>query len=481
MRNYITVYINGKEHQITGSDIYKSLSNYLRNDLSLKGTKIVCEEGDCGACTVLKAFPKIDYSTKSKNPNLKFEAINSCITYMYLLDCCHIVTVEGIKNQIQEEMVKNNSSQCGFCTPGFVMSLTSLFLNEKDVTEEKVKTALAGNLCRCTGYAQIIDAAMSVYSKITLSSVITQEGIVKNLLKLKKQEVYIADEKNKREFYSPTKIEDAASFKNKNITIVSGATDLGVQINKIDRQIKQTLSLNLIDDLYKISLNKNKDILTIGSKVSINDFQEFIKNIVPELNDFLNIFASKQIKNQATIVGNLVNASPVADTTPFLMVLNTKLKIVSKNRSSHKEILLEKLYLGYKKLSLKEDELIESITIELPKKDQFLKTYKISKRKDLDISAVNAAFLLKKSKLNIIEDIKICYGGVGPTTQRLNQLEKLLQNKEISKDLFKEFSERINDYITPMSDMRGSSKYRQLIAKNLFLKFYQDMDMHEKA
>ncbi len=231
MRDFILVYINGERRELKGDDVFLSLSDFLRERAGLSGTKVVCSEGDCGACTVLRASPQ--------QSEFKFKSINSCITFMYLLDGCHLLTVEGLlendrPSEIQYQMVENNGSQCGFCTPGFVMALAGLFEEKKKIGEQQIKNALTGNLCRCTGYAPIIDAGLSVRPKEVASLVkryLTNECLA-DLLEIRKTPVAV--ELRGVTFFSPVSLKDAVDWKvkNKKAKIMGAGTGLGVLVNK---------------------------------------------------------------------------------------------------------------------------------------------------------------------------------------------------------------------------------------------------------
>jgi xanthine dehydrogenase small subunit len=463
-RDFVNLYINGSLYQVSGEDVFLPLSSYLRYIICNTGTKVVCAEGDCGACSVLVCNPSVE-----KN----FKAVNSCIIPVYLMDGFSVVTVEGLKlgeelSEVQCKMVENHASQCGFCTPGFVVAIQNLYENSKEITEQKVKNYTTGNLCRCTGYQPIINAAMSVdSSKVVLSKkrYLTKE-IIKDL-SLKSKSSFVIKTKDKI-VYGPSKQNEVSKIllKHKDIRIVSSATDLGVVHNKEKIDLNVVVTLHKIKELYELKVNKK--IMHVGAKIDLSTLQKFSENKIPSFSEFLNIFASMQIRNFATLVGNLANGSPIADTIPFLFVTEAVLVIVGP-KTTRKQNITE-FYLGYRKLNLKKGEWIKSVLIPIPQKDEKLFLYKISQRRDLDISTVNSAFLVRAKK-NKWEDIKIAYGGVGPTTLRLRETESLLKNKEINELNFKLAEENLQKEINPISDVRASDAFRRKVSQNLFRKF----------
>lgn len=465
MRDYIQFYLNGKIQKVTGAMTSLTLSDYLRYQKGLRGTKVVCAEGDCGACTVMVGDAKGD---------IDYRSINSCIAMVALMDGKHIVTVEGLDqggepHEIQKAMVDNNGAQCGYCTPGFIMSLTDLYERKEKVSEKNCRNYLTGNLCRCTGYGSIIDAALSVDPKKAKS--------LKDLygnLKFDDLDSGVEIKTKEFEFYCPTTLKDALELKKKytDIRIISAATDLGVQINKDRFEPYRLLSLRKVLETHQLEVKEHE--VSIGARVHLTQIEKAYEGIENEFSDFLKIFASPQIKNFGTLIGNIANASPIGDTLPFLSVMEAK--IVLANTKGQREVLFSDFYLGYKKLNMQADEIILSVTIPRRKKTEILKLYKVSRRKDLDISCVNAAIRMTVEK-GVIKKFSVAYGGVGPTILRLPILETKMIGLTFNADNFREKSHEVQNEITPMSDVRGSSEYRYLVAKNLFQRFYLDANV----
>jgi xanthine dehydrogenase small subunit len=472
MRKSIIVYINGVRHELDGTHAFDTVANYLRYVKGLTGTKVVCSEGDCGACTVLISR----FDGKQMGPT---RTINSCISFMYLLDRCHLITVEGLKkldhlHPVQEAMVKHHGAQCGYCTPGIVCAMASMTEDAAqgkiNIDEKKVKNYLTGNLCRCTGYEPIIKAGVET----DMSQVTTFEkryehpNMANEFMSLDGQDVTITSKE--QEVYLPASYNNL--FKNGGIgskKITSGATDLGVLVNKGKVDLQKIVTLNNIYDSYAITQD-DKEIV-IGAKASLTDVEKACEKDFPEFSKKLHVFASPQIKNKGTLVGNLVNASPIGDTIPFLRVSGSK--VVLTNGSTERVVTVDDFFLGgYKELDLKEDEMVSKIII--PKLGYDFKLYKVSIRKDLDISSVSMAIAYKMDG-DTFTDFKIGIGGVGPTVMRIGSIEKAIIGTTLDQTTFKKVAKLLDTEIKPLSDIRGTSDYRKLLSHNLLLKFCDEV------
>ena len=478
-RKYILFYLNGERHQVTGDQAGVMLSDYLRYHKNLTGTKIVCAEGDCGACSVLRFFPY--QSGKKKNI---FLPINSCVTTVAQMDGSHLVSVDALANPhhtpVQKAMMNCHGSQCGFCTPGFVMALTGLVekklcQKQTEITACDAKNATTGNLCRCTGYQPIIDAAKNISIKDSesvsqrFSSSASQKDIATHL------KIPVALRIDLFSFYAPVKIKEALAHlaKNKSLKIIAAATDLGVVHNKRKARLNQTLSLHLIPELYEIE-KTSKTRLSVGARVTLSDLRLYVKDLIPEFATFLDLFASPQIKNLATLVGNVATASPIADTPPFLLTMNTEVEIHGPTKK--RIVKLESFFLDYRKINLTPKEMIVALHFDIPQKNESLALYKISQRKDLDISAVNfaARVLWADKEKTKIKDIKIAVGGVAATTLRLYKTEKSLTNEKLDQGRMTKALELLHAEITPLSDLRATSTFRHVVTENLFHKFFRE-------
>jgi xanthine dehydrogenase small subunit len=466
MRDSVTFYLNGIKKTVSGDHLFLPLSSYLRYENQLTGTKVVCAEGDCGACTVMAAKWKPESAPKTTSS--PYIGINSCIAMTFAMDGANLVTVEGLKennelSEVQCSMVRNFGGQCGFCTPGFVMAIANMHEHKKNPTAQNAKNYLTGNLCRCTGYQPIIDAALDV--EVVKHKTLKERYPVKAAPNMTEG---ILVKSKFAEYCGPTTIEEACRYKSENpdCVIFSGSTDLGVQFNKGHIRPKKYLSLHLIPQLYSAAVTNEE--VTVGARVTLSELQKLIEKQVPNLDRFLNIFASPQIKNSATLVGNLANASPIADTTPAMMALDAEVQV--QGLSGKKSIPLKDFYIGYKKLKLQQDEIITAVKFKVPPADHIFENYKVSQRRDLDISTVNASFNFKVENKKV-QSARISLGGVGATTLRMTDIESKLTGSSINSQWVKDTKKLLMDSVKPLTDHRGQADYRKILVGNLFEKF----------
>lgn len=475
MRDYLLFYINGIEHRVNGENAFIPLSSYLRQVACAMGTKVVCEEGDCGACSVLAGH-------LSEN-GISYRTINSCIQYLYQVDGLHIVTIEGLKsgpelNAVQDAMVKCHGTQCGYCTPGFVVAMCGMFdqrrcgETKERASAQDIKDALTGNLCRCTGYVSIIESGLQVdQTEVKSLHELYPPDKMKQVLAASLAEEVDIVAPNKR-VYIPVTLEQAVRFKaeNKNAIIVSGGTDVCVNMNKREYEPAIVMSFSRIGGLSDITIQD--DTLAVGGTTTLTKLEEFAKENIPELHHLLWLFGSPQIRNAGTLAGNIANASPIADTPPFLFVMDAQLELSGSNGTRIVEIT--KFYKGYKQFDLNHDEIISRILIPLPKPAEIIKLYKVSKRTHLDISSFTAAFRLKLNGDNI-ESAAVCYGGVGPVVLRMPATEEFLQGKPFSVETFLKAGDIAVSEITPISDVRGSKEFRNQLGRNILVKFFHEV------
>ncbi len=468
-RTSVSFTLNGTRHDATGAHAFQTLAEYLRFTRNLTGTKIVCAEGDCGACTILKS-----------EDGKSFVAMNSCIALVAQMDGAHLVTVEGLKQgedlaPAQKAMMKCHGSQCGYCTPGFVMAMTWLLEKRKPIDAQTAKNHLTGNLCRCTGYQPIIEAAVEagakpIPAKETYAVRYLTPAKVRDLAGAAKGSVEIAYDSptlGRMTFYAPATTSELLKYrkKNPNSVIIGAATDLGVLYNKGKAAPSQLLSLHLIPELYKIVASKSR--VRFGARVTLANVRRTLEKASPGLETVLDLFASPQIKNTATLVGNIATASPIGDTAPVLLALGAVLEVATPGKPKRRKISLGDFFLGYRKTALKAGEVITAIEFDLPKKNEYFRFYKTSQRKDLDISCVNAAVWMKFGPKNRIAEARIALGGVAATPLRLRETEKHLRGKLPSPGLWDESIGHIQSEITPLSDLRGSAIYRRVLAENI--------------
>jgi len=452
MRDHILLNVNGRKHRINGDAAFQTLANYLRHDVAATGTKIVCEEGDCGACTVLTRRSASD----------DYRPVNSCILNLAQLDGVAIVTVEGLRDgdglhAVQEAMVQCHGAQCGYCTPGFVVAMAGMFETCDRVDEKQVRDGLTGNLCRCTGYEPIIKAAMAV------------DGAP--IAKMRDRYPDLPDANDSVQvgnFCATTTLDEAVAFKRDHpgCTIVQGGTDVGVWVNKRNYAAPAMLSLSKITSLNE--LREEEGAIVAGANATLADFEKLVVDRIPELAKIMAVFGSPQIKNAGTLVGNIANGSPIGDTLPYLFVAGATLELNAGTRT----VPIDRFYLGYRQFDLHPDEIITRVRIPIVR--DTLRLYKVSRRKDLDISAFTAAIRLAMTGDRIAR-ATIAYGGVAPTVIRLPRTEAFLASKSVTLETFEHAGRIAREEIKPISDVRGSADYRLQLAENIMAKFWYDI------
>jgi len=455
--------------EICNPDPNETLLNFVRTKLKKTGTKEGCAEGGCGACTVVLG--------ELKNDDINYTAVNSCITFLPTLSGKQLILVEDLiaedssLHPVQEAMVKYHGSQCGFCTPGFVMSLFAMFKNYSNLNEDVIKDSIAGNLCRCTGYLPIIKAAKSLRTKKKIDHFYKNKK--KTITQLKKigNESIVIYRKDKK-YFAPRYIPELKKILKKNINsqFLSGGTDLSLSVTKERKDINSIIYINSVKELNYIK--NNKEFIEVGATTPLTKFELYIKKYYPDFNKILKRYGSVQIRNVATVAGNIATASPIGDNLPLLLALDSK--VVLQGIKKSKILPINDFFLSYRKTKLKAGQFIHSIRIPIFDKNIF-KAYKISKRYDDDISAVCAAFNLKIENKKI-KDIKIAYGGMSAIPKRATYCERILLNSSITDEVIKEAKNALEKDFAPLSDMRASAKYRKIIAKNLLEKCFLEIN-----
>ncbi len=444
-------------------DSNETLLNYIRTKLKKTGTKEGCAEGGCGACTVVLG--------ELKNDKINYSPINSCIMFLPTLHGKQLIIVEdlvskdGSLHQVQQSMVDWHGSQCGFCTPGFVMSLFSMFKNYSKFNNNLIKESISGNLCRCTGYKPIIKAAKSLNNKNKIDQFTkNKKNVIKLLKKINNASITIY--KNNKKYFAPRYVQELKKIlrKNTNSHLLSGGTDLSLNVTKKRQEIESIIYMNSINELNYIK-NQTKYI-EVGATTPLIKFENYVNKYYPDFNSILKRYGSVQIRNVATMAGNIATASPIGDTLPLLLSLDAKL--VLKDAKKTKIVPLNGFFLDYRKTKLKKGQFIESVRIPLFPKNIF-KAYKISKRFDDDISSVCASFNLEVINKKI-KNIRIAYGGMASIPKRAKSCERILKNSLITDKIIEKAKKALEQDFKPISDMRASAKYRLLVAKNLLNK-----------
>lgn len=447
------------------------LLDFIRYHQHLAGTKIGCREGDCGACTVLVG--------ELKNDKLLYSSMTCCLMPLGNAHNKHIVTIEGINmeylNPIQQAMADEGATQCGFCTPGFIVSLAGFCLSETEPTKENAIAAIDGNICRCTGYKSIERAAEKIALHLRQRNGEEPAKFVaaKNILP-----PWFASIKEKLQNLA-TKADGIFKNGDTEIDFMGGGTDLYVQ--KHD-ELKDA-RINFLFDrpgLKNIIKEGNKCIL--GPSVTVSDLQasSIFKEYFPGLPQFIKLVSSTPIRNMATIAGNFINASPIGDFTIFFLALDARL--VFSDGQSKREIHLRNLYKGYKQLDKKPGEFIEKISFELPGKNSKFNFEKVSKRTWLDIASVNTALFISLQD-NRITGAGLSAGGVGPVPLYLQKTSAFLKDKTLSEDLVHQTIDLAQKEISPISDARGSADYKRLLLGQLikahFIELFPELEINE--
>jgi xanthine dehydrogenase small subunit len=443
---------------------------WLRSN-DLTGSKEGCASGDCGACTaVVGELIEIDGTQ-----NLEYKSINTCIALACSLAGKHLVTVEGLSenNQlhpVQQAMVSEHGSQCGFCTPGFVMSLFALYHNETTIDLAKINNNLSGNLCRCTGYQPIINAAfLAISNKENHKDDYycrNQKKIIRALIGLRHTDVLSCSYQGVH-YDAPADIIQLSDILNKNpaARIIAGGSDLSLEITQHLQEFKHIVNIQGVRELQVVEDRELE--LEIGGAVSFHSAWSNLIKYWPSLEPFLHRFGSMPIRNWATIGGNIANASPIGDMPPVLIALNASLRL--RKGSDIRLVKLEDYFVDYKQTLLEDGEFIQSIIIPKLSSDEQLILHKMSKRFEDDISAVCMAIKVRMTS-NQMTEVCIAFGGMAGVPKRSNQLEKTLLDNWHKTNLSSLAYAALKEDFSPLSDVRASSKYRLQVSANLVQK-----------
>ena len=470
IRNSVRFLLNDKVVERTDVSPTETLLDFLRLTRKLRGTKEGCAEGDCGACTVLVG--------RLFNDRLKYESVNACIRFVGSLDGCHVVTVEalagsdGTLHPVQQAMVDTHASQCGFCTPGFVMSLYGLWMQNPKPNIQEIEKALQGNLCRCTGYAAIIRAAESVSAigDLNKDPLVTERArVTEQLLALKDGKRVVLGE-GKQQLVLPANVDDFADVLecNPGATIVAGSTDVGLWVTKFMREIGPVVFLSHLDELRLIT--EGDDGLTIGAGVSYTEAYPVIIRHFPQLTELWNRIGGEQVRNMGTVGGNVANGSPIGDTPPALIGLGAT--VILRKGKTRRSVRIENYFIEYGKQDRVPGEFVEAIHIPYLGADDLYGVYKISKRLDEDISSVCGAFRVVLDERGTVKDAVIAFGGMAGTPKRASAVEQALKGSVWDEGAIETATAAFSEDFTPLSDWRASADYRLLVAKNLLRRFF---------
>ena len=450
-----------------GPDIPHTMTvlDYLRLRLRRTGSKEGCAEGDCGACTVVIG--------EAADGRLRYRAVNACILFVHQLDGKALFTVDDLSDgeslhPVQQAMVEAHASQCGFCTPGFVMSLFAYFHEQDAADDESLKDALAGNLCRCTGYRPILDAGRRMFELASDDRFTAMEDmLLKQLASLQRSRM-LRHSTPQGDFIAPRSIaeltETLDSLPDGEIWLLAGGTDVGLWVTKQQRQPRSIVYLGRVAELQRIA--DHGDRIEIGAGVTYTDAFAAIETLHPDFARMVRRLGSVQIRNSGTIGGNIANGSPIGDSMPALIALGATIRL--RSRSGARDLALEDFYLGYRKTALAAGEFVESVAVAKPQPNSRFAVYKLSKRFDQDISAVLAAFHVAVDG-DVVAGARIAYGGMAAIPARARKTEAALIGKRLT-DMDAAVAALAEDF-QPLSDMRASAGYRLLAAQNLLRKF----------
>ena len=429
-----------------------TLLDFIRYDENLRGTKIGCREGDCGACTVLVG--------SLKEGKTEYISVTSCLTPLPNVYGKHVVTVEGLNlpeklNQVQQAMVDCSGTQCGFCTPGFVNSMSGYALTCSEPTLESAISSIDGNICRCTGYKTIERAAAKVKELLVLKDKNQPLSWLVNNNFI--PDYFLTIEGRLKEIQT--------EYSSNGQVPIGGGTDLYVQ--KHDELHEIDLDY-LFDKSHLNGISFEGNNCTLKSAVTVTDLieNEILLNAIPNWYNYLKLLSSTPIRNIATIAGNIANGSPIGDFTIILLAMKAQLTLTNK-ANENRNVFLKDFYLGYKTLDKKEDEIITEITFELPNNGSQFNFEKVSKRQYLDIASVNTACTIATTG-NTIIDAHFSIGGVGPIPKYLSKTNSFLIHKTLNVNTILQTEQILQSELAPISDARGTEAYKRLLARQLF-------------
>jgi len=469
--------LDGEIVTIVNPDPTRTVLQFLREDLGRKGTKEGCAEGDCGACTVVLTELGDD------GEGLAVRAVNSCIQFLPTLDGRELITVESLAagdaglHPVQRAMVDAHASQCGFCTPGFVMSLFAMYKTQQRPSRRDIDDALAGNLCRCTGYRPIVAAALAMYDlpaspddwlRQPCGSAQSSTARVERLKSIRRGLPLIVRH-GERSFFAPRTIDELAQrlAEHPRATLLAGGTDVGLWVTRQYQDLDLVISLGEVEGLADIRVSDTH--LEIGGAATFSDAMPAIVEHFPQLDDVLRRFASPPIRNAATVGGNVANGSPIGDSMPALMAAGAT--IVVRSATGTREVALDDFYHDYRVNDLAAGEFIERVRIPLLADDATLRCYKVSKRFDQDISALCAAYRLELAD-GRVRSIRIACGGLAATIRRAPRCERALAGQPWTEASVQCAMAAFAEDFEPITDMRASAGYRLRAGQNLLRRLF---------
>ena len=445
------------------------LLDHLRLTQRLSGTKEGCAEGDCGACTVL--IGRLGAS------GLDYAPVNACIRPLATVDGCHVVTIEHLRgadgglHPVQRAMVAHHGAQCGFCTPGIVMALTALWMATPHPSEALIERALQGNLCRCTGYAPIIRAALAMGDYGTTDPLMAERATITEALRAWQDSARVTLSDGKSTAILPASVDDLATIltEHPDARIVAGATDVGLWVTKFLRDLPVAVFISHLDTLRQIT--ESDAALQIGALASYEDARAPLLAHFPHLSRYWDRIAGWQVRAMGTLGGNIANGSPIGDTPPPFIAMGARL--VLRQGDARREIPLEEFFLDYGKQDRRAGEFVEAILLPKPAPDTLHAAYKLSKRREDDISAV-ACGIAVTVQGGTITNARLAFGGMAATPKRAAHAEAALTGQPFTLATLQAAAHALPQDFTPLSDMRASAAYRMRAAQNLLTRFWHE-------
>jgi len=457
--------LNGEVIETGVTDPTRTVLQFLREDLRLTGTKEGCAEGDCGACTVVVV--EVDSSAG----DVAVRTVNSCIQFLPTLDGKELITVEGLRGEdgalhpVQQALVEEHGSQCGFCTPGFVMSLYELYRNNSKPTRREIDDALSGNLCRCTGYRPIVDAAHKMVSKDDDWDAADHGKKLREIARDGDLEIDRGD----RPFYAPRDIATFAKLyaEHPDATILAGGTDIGLWVTKEHRDLGTIIYSGKVAEMLEIG--ESGTHLEIGAAVTLTNAIPALLQHYPGLTEMFQRYASPPIRNAGTLGGNVANGSPIGDSMPALMVVGASL--VLRRGESERELPLDEFYHDYQVNDLQPGEFLARIRVPKAEDGVIVSSQKWSKRFDQDISAVCTAYWLRLDG-DKVEDFRMACGGLAATVRRADRCEAAVTGNIWNEATIKAACNALAEDFIPITDMRASADFRLVAVQNLLRRFW---------
>ncbi len=460
------------------SDVFPTMTvlDYLRTEERLTGTKEGCGEGDCGACTVVMG--------EAIDGKMLYRAVNACIQFLPTLDGRQLLTVEHLANDdgalhpVQEAMVECHGSQCGFCTPGFVMSLFAMNRSGATSDRDTINDSIAGNLCRCTGYGPIVEAAQCMNDSKAPDRIRDNETATIKRLQELDDGLSLSFQTGVQWYFAPRSGDELATVyqDHPDAVIFSGGTDVGLWVTKQGRSLSTLIHIGRVTDLQGIGQADGE--ISVRAATTMAELLPVLVEHYPDFAELVRRFGSVQVRNVGTLCGNVANGSPVGDSTPALIALGARIGL--RNGNLRREMPLEDYFIDYGVQDRNQGEFVERIVFPQAVSDRRFAIYKLSKRFDQDISAVCGAFNLKLDG-DDVADIRVAYGGMATTPKRATRAEQAMIGQPWCEDTVAAAMLALEEDFTPISDVRASAEYRILAAKNLIRRFYLETGKKETA